>query len=75
MAEKSPELGFSMNVVAHQVDGRRLQSMQTQKPGEPDFSGDLPAVEMVKRKWLQAEGGSLGFAQADGGLPSGFGWW
>lgn len=47
MVEKSPEPGFSMNIGAHQADGRRLQSMPTQKPGEPDFSGDLLSVEMV----------------------------
>lgn len=47
MAEKSPELGCSMNVRAHQADGRRLQSVQTQKPREPDFSGDLPGRHIL----------------------------
>lgn len=43
MVQQSPELGFSICIGAQQADRRRLQSM----PAEPDFSGDLLAVEMV----------------------------
>lgn len=42
MVEQSPELGFSIRIGAQQAD-RRLQSV----PAEPDFSGDLLAMEMV----------------------------
>lgn len=43
MVEQSPELGFSICIGAQQADRRRLQSV----PAEPDFSGDLLAMEMV----------------------------